>query len=102
LRCATQLVVLGNRCRGTVPTRALHRQHGRDDRARRNQNPVAMPPYWFFYSKEGRQILEDRIGASHAIGMHVPTDVPDDPASRRETLQDVDLFTKQGETRAIP
>ncbi len=62
----------------------------------------AMPPYWFLYSKEGRQILEDRIGASHAIGMHVPTDVPDDPASRREELQDVDLFTKPGETRAIP
>ena len=62
----------------------------------------AMPPYWFFYSDEGRQILEDRIGASHATGMHVPIDVPDDPASRREELQDVDLFTKPGETRAIP
>ena len=61
----------------------------------------AMPPYWFFNSKQGRQILEDRIGASHAVGMHVPIDVPDDPASRREKLQDVDLFTRQGETRAI-
>ena len=62
----------------------------------------AMPPYWFFNSKQGRRILEDRIGASHATGMHVPIDVPDDPASRRKTLQDVDLFTEPGETRAIP
>jgi hypothetical protein len=34
--------------------------------------------------------------------MHVPTAVPDDPASRRKRLQDVDLFTAPGETSAIP
>jgi L-ascorbate metabolism protein UlaG (beta-lactamase superfamily) len=61
----------------------------------------AMPPYWFFLSNEGRQILQDRIGADEVIGMHVPTDVPDDSASRRERLQDVDLFTQPGETRTL-
>jgi L-ascorbate metabolism protein UlaG (beta-lactamase superfamily) len=65
------------------------------------QTHFAMPPYWFFFSREGREILEDRIGATHAIGMHVPTKVPDDRASRREGLQDVDLFTQPGETRTI-
>ena len=40
----------------------------------------------------GRQILQERIGADEVIGMHVPTAVPDDRASRRERLQDVDLF----------
>ena len=62
---------------------------------------LAMPPYWFFLSNEGRRILQDRIGADDVIGMHVPTDVPDDPASRHESLQDVDLFTKPGETRTL-
>jgi len=60
-----------------------------------------MPPYWFFFSDEGRRILEDRVGALHAIGMHVPTEVPDDPTNRPKNLQDVDLFTRPGETRTI-
>ena len=66
------------------------------------QSHFAMPPYWFFLSDEGRQILQDRIGADKVVGMHVPTNVPDDRASRREKLQDVDLFTKPGETRTLP
>ncbi len=61
----------------------------------------AMPPYWFFFSDEGRRILEDRINASHTIGVHVPKKVPDDPGRRREKLQGVDLFTRPGETRDI-
>ena len=62
---------------------------------------LAMPPYWFFMSDEGRRILRDRIGADEVIGMHVPSKVPDDPASRPESLQDVDLFTQPGETRTL-
>ena len=61
----------------------------------------AMPPYWFFLSNEGRQILEERIGASHTIGVHVPTKIPDDPESRPEKLKGFDLFTRPGETRNI-
>ena len=62
---------------------------------------LAMPPYWFFLSSEGRQILQDRIGADKVIGMHVPTDTPDDPASRPSNLRDADLFTQPGETRPL-
>ena len=62
---------------------------------------LAMPPYWFFLSGEGRRILRDRIGADDAIGLHVPANIPDDRASRRKSLQDVDLFTKPGETRIL-
>ena len=62
---------------------------------------LAMPPYWFFLSNEGRRILQDRVGADEVIGMHVPTAVPDDRMSRRESLQDVDLFVKPGETRTL-
>ena len=61
----------------------------------------AMPPYWFFLSDEGRQILEHRIAADTAVGMHVPEEIPDARAERAENLQDVDLFTKPGETRKI-
>jgi L-ascorbate metabolism protein UlaG (beta-lactamase superfamily) len=61
----------------------------------------AMPPYWFFYSTYGREILDERMDIGYAIGMHVPTEVPDEPASRPEKLRDVDLFTNPGESRAI-
>lgn len=62
---------------------------------------LAMPPYWFFLSDEGRRILEERIDADEVIGMHVPVKVPDDPADRRDDLQGVDLFTRPGETRTL-
>ena len=62
---------------------------------------LAMPPYWFFLTEEGRTILEDRIGADHVIGMHVPVAIPDNRSNRPVELQGVDLFTKPGETRTI-
>ena len=61
----------------------------------------AMPPYWFFLSAEGRNVLEDRIAADHAVGMHVPHSVAVEPADRDERLRDADLFTTPGETRTI-
>ncbi len=61
----------------------------------------AMPPYWFFLSGEGRQILKDRIGADKATGMHVPADVPDDPADRPNNVRGLDIFTRPGETRTL-
>ena len=37
---------------------------------------TAFPPYWFFYSAEGRDILGDIINAERHIGIHVPVKVP--------------------------
>jgi hypothetical protein len=37
---------------------------------------TAFPPYWFFYSAEGRDILEQIINAKQHIGVHVPVKVP--------------------------
>ena len=37
---------------------------------------TAFPPYWFFYSAEGRDILNEIINAKQHIGVHVPVDVP--------------------------
>lgn len=36
----------------------------------------AYPPYWFFYSLEGRDILKSYLGVSESIGVHVPVKVP--------------------------
>lgn len=76
---------------------AQHADHWRE-----RHTHFAMPPYWFFFSREGRRILENRIDASHTIGVHVPTKVPDDPENRPGELQGFDLFTRPGETRKIP
>ena len=74
---------------------------GQSDHWRERHTHFAMPPYWFFFSNEGRKILDDRIGAGHAVGMHVPNSVPNDKSERPEELRDVDLFTTPGETREI-
>jgi len=59
---------------------------------------MAFPPYWYFLSSEGRAVLEDRLSADLAIGVHVPGQLPSDLA---EGLQDYDLFHRPGETRKI-
>lgn len=46
------------------------------DHWQQRQTHTAFPPYWFFLSNDGRTILQDRINALKAIGVHVPTDVP--------------------------
>ncbi len=62
---------------------------------------MAFPPYWFFDSRSGRQILDERIQASRNIGIHVPIGIPSDPISRSPALRSADLFTQPGETRTI-
>ena len=51
---------------------------------------LAFPPYWFFRSADGREILEDWVRASRSIGIHVPAEfgedastIPSEPARRR-------------------
>lgn len=63
---------------------------------KQRQSHTAFPPYWFFYKKEFRLILDERINAKHAIGVHVPKNVP-------EMLKNagLDYFSKPGETREI-
>ena len=63
---------------------------------------LAMPPYWFFLSSGGREVLADQIRPELAIGTHVPTEVPDDPALRPAEFDGVDLFTEPGQSRPIP
>jgi L-ascorbate metabolism protein UlaG (beta-lactamase superfamily) len=59
---------------------------------------VALPPFWFFGSDDGVEILENRLDVIDAIGIHVP-DRFADPGQRPEELFIRDLFTQPGETR---
>lgn len=61
---------------------------------------LALPPYWFFTSDQGPEIIEDRIGATAAIGIHVPEELRD-PAKRPEKLLFEDIFTSPGEGRTF-
>lgn len=60
---------------------------------------LAFPPYWFFLSDDGREILENRINIRNSIGIHVPARFGDDPSSIPDELFGDDLFTKPGEGR---
>ena len=42
---------------------------------------TAFPPYWFFLSAEGVQIVDGMLNTSDAIGVHVPVKIPDDLAA---------------------
>ncbi len=60
---------------------------------------LAFPPYWFFLSDDGREILENRINIRNSIGIHVPGRFGDDPSSVPDELFGNDLFTRPGEGR---
>lgn len=68
---------------------------------RQRRTDAAFPPYWFFLSDGGRQVLERRIAPTRSIGMHVPADVPGRPEEREPGLRGHELFTEPGEVRAI-
>ena len=63
---------------------------------------MAFPPYWFFASNSGRDIMKNRIKPSHSVGVHVPVSMPDDPTRRPREYRDYDLFTEPGEKRDVP
>jgi L-ascorbate metabolism protein UlaG (beta-lactamase superfamily) len=68
---------------------------------RRRRIHVAFPPYWFFTSNDGRQVLERRIAPARAIGVHVPTNVPSQADRRAPELRGHELFTVPGEVQKI-
>lgn len=57
---------------------------------------TAFPPYWFFLTPEGNQILDRQINATQAIGIHVPVEVPDELRATGKVF-----FTKPSERRNI-
>jgi len=77
--------------------------HFRGDAAYWAERPahMAFPPYWYFLSARGREVLDTYLNPAQAVGVHVPDTVPDDPARRESELAGYDLFTRPGETRTI-
>jgi L-ascorbate metabolism protein UlaG (beta-lactamase superfamily) len=57
---------------------------------------TALPPYWFYFSAEGRDILNDILNIKKSIGIHVPIKIP---SQLKSTGQD--YFSKPGEVRSI-
>ncbi len=61
---------------------------------------VALPPYWFFNSTYGNDVLDQVVRPKRSIGIHVPAafaeheNIPAD-------LRDFDLFIVPGETRPL-
>ena len=47
------------------------------DHWRSTTTELGFPPYWFFYSLEGRDILSYYMQVHEAVGVHVPTKVPE-------------------------
>ena len=68
----------------------------------RTEPDLAMPPYWFFMSPEGRQIVDEIIRPAQAIGTHAPVELPPYPGTNTPEFQAYDLFRTPGETRPIP
>ncbi|MBU2676351.1 MAG: MBL fold metallo-hydrolase [Gammaproteobacteria bacterium] len=62
------------------------------------QTDVALPPYWFFDSRDGNDILSEVIRSRHSIGVHVPAAFSD-RESIPEDLRGFDLFIEPGESR---
>jgi L-ascorbate metabolism protein UlaG (beta-lactamase superfamily) len=63
---------------------------------------MAFPPYWFFASNGGRDVLENRIKPGHSVGVHVPVTMPTNQSQRPPQYRAYDLFTEPGEKRDIP
>ena len=59
---------------------------------------LALPPYWYFLSEDGVEILEERLDVINSIGIHAPDEFSD-PSNRPEDLLGYDIFTSPGEGR---
>ena len=59
---------------------------------------LALPPYWFFGSDDGIELLENRLDVRHSIGIHVPAEFSN-PANIPRELSGYELFTAPGEGR---
>ena len=68
---------------------------------RSQEHDLALPPFWFFLSEKGNAALSEWVDADHAVGVHVPSDMPDDPQDRPSQYEGFDLFTDPGEIRQI-
>lgn len=83
---------------GDADARSVHfEQHEAFWEERRTD--LALPPYWFLMSGDGRDIIADWLAARHVIGIHVPVEYTGDASTLPDELIGEDLFTRPGEGR---
>jgi L-ascorbate metabolism protein UlaG (beta-lactamase superfamily) len=82
---------------GDADPKLLHFANDREYWEGRSIN-LALPPYWFFASDGGNEILDDLLDVGHSIGIHVPDSFAA-PANRPAELAGFELFTTPGEVR---
>ncbi|MFP6807532.1 MAG: MBL fold metallo-hydrolase [Pseudomonadales bacterium] len=85
---------------GDADTKDYHFAQDKEYWAKRTLD-IAFPPYWYFSSRNGREVLEERLKPTYSIGVHVPSRMPSDPKLRPQDFQSRDLFTVPGETRIL-
>lgn len=66
------------------------------DHWQKRETDTALPPYWFYFSAEGRDILTEILNVKKSVGIHVPIDVPNQLKSSSH-----DYFSRPGEMRKI-
>lgn len=86
---------------GDADTRDVHYAHDAEYWNLRIAD-LALPPYWYFQSDDGRFVLEHRLRPGHSVGVHVPVEMPILPEERPAELREADLFIEPGETRDVP
>ncbi len=86
---------------GDADVRDLHYAHDAKHWANTQIN-MAFPPYWYYQTKDGRYVLDERLQPYATVGVHVPMQMPKDPIMRPIQFMGRDLFVTPGETREIP
>ena len=69
---------------------------GLKDHWQKRVSDTVLPPYWFYSSAEGRDILTDILNVKKSIAIHVPTKIP-----RQLQSSGHDYFSKPGEMRSV-
>lgn len=81
---------------GDADARTIH--FGDEDYWGERVVDLALPPYWFFGSDDGNEILETHIDVENSIGIHVPAEFSEILAIPEELLR-YEMFTRPGEER---
>jgi len=64
-------------------------------------NDLLLTPYWLFKNSQRQANIDTHIRPHRSIGIHVPTALSDLKKRYGNALDEVDLFTKPGETRDL-
>lgn len=67
----------------------------------KQSNDLLLTPYWLFKNSQRQANIDTHIRPHRSIGIHVPTALSDLKKRYGNALDEVDLFTRPGETRDL-